>query len=282
MTRKAALLALSLTPLAWSQTYPPDGAHMLGRVSEILLQWDLPGKEFQLTVQGSGRPLIDTRVQGRGFPLTVRPGVLYRWMVSPLSNAPDTGWNSFQFSSGDEFRYAGKPAPPDRRRSDSIHGLMGLPGGDGPVIDVDLQPSPAGVVLSVQNRKFLLVEGAPPVVIEARGGQGGPGGAGEPGLGGTSLNPYDADGRPGGDGGQGGPGGRGGTVRITSHGLPVEKFLQVDVRGGPGGPGGSGGRGGLGAVGYFNNGQPFSGRNGRNGTPGRPGPDGPEGSVQVR
>jgi len=254
---------------------------MLGQVSEITLQWDLPGKEYQVVVQGAGRPLLDTIVQERALTLPVRPGVLYRWMVSPLAGGTGS-WQTFQFSTGQDFRFNGRSAPVDRRRSDSIHGLIGLPGGDAPTLDLELQPTPAGVLLMLQNRKFLLVDSTPPITIEARGGEGGAGGNGQDGLAGSGINPFDVDGRPGGDGGQGGSGCRGGTVRVTAHGLPVQKYLRFDVRGGAGGPGGSAGRGGPGNLGTFNNGRTVYGRDGRNGNPGRPGPEGPAGSVQVR
>ena len=281
MRQRLVILTLMLCSMCGAETYPPDGAHMLGQVSEITLQWDLPGKEFQVVVQGAGRPLLDTVVRERGLTMPVRPGVLYRWMVSPLTSGTGS-WQTFQFSSGADFRFNGRPAPLDRRQTNSIHGLAGLPGGDAPTLELDLQPTPAGVLLSLQNRKFLLIDSTPPISIEARGGQGGEGGHGQAGLAGSAINPYDADGRPGGDGGQGGPGGRGGTIVVTSHGVPVEKYLRFDVSGGPGGPGGRGGRGGLGNLGYFNNGQAFRGRDGRDGNPGRPGNEGPSGSVQIR
>lgn len=273
--------------------YPPEQARLLGTESVVPLRWDLPGNDFFLTVTASGRTVFQGAITGHSFDLPVRSGTLVRWSVVPFGQtSTESSFHSFQYSSQTVFRFQGKAGGKPARDPRALDGPPGAVGGDGPAVEIQLTPTPDGVVLQVNGQNFLLLPSTRPITVISQGGPGGPGGDGQTGFPGQSFyggGAYTAslDGGPGGNGGNGGPGGRGGLITVVANGLPVSQFLQFDVRGGPGGPGGQGGRGG--APGFYRAqvhtagyGPTLVGRPGPQGQPGQPGQEGPPGEVQVR
>ena len=285
------LLTASLTGPAG--LYPPENAHLLGTVPVVPLHWNLPGKDFYLTVTAAGRTVFQGGVTGNSYDLPVRSGSLVRWSVVPVgSQGQPAEFHSFQYSSQAVFRFQGRSATASRKLQNGIDGTPGPNGGDGPPVTVQLQQTQEGVALTIDSQKFLLLPSTGPIRVESVGGDGGSGTQGQPGAagltqygtGGYTLSLSNLDGGPGGVGGDGGQGGRGGIITVLAHGLPIEPFLQFDVRGGrPGNPG-NGGPGGPG--GFFrsqrNTNYNIVGRQGPPGPPGRPGLEGPPGQVLVQ
>lgn len=281
-SKLAWTLALCLAPAVRAEVFPPDGAHLLSSQAVIPLNWKLAGNSFSLSVSGSGRTVYEDTVSGSRHDLPVREGTLYRWNVVPFSAASAGGqFFSFQYH-GSALRFFGKPAndffkTPNRGMNpDGRHGMSGTAAPD---LTVHLSLGPHGVQLRVENRDYLILDSSEPVLIQSVGGDGAPGEAGQRGAAGAMNALYSGaeNGMPGGDGGAGGDGGRGGNIRVHTSGLPAERWLRFDVRGGQPGRGGPGGPGGY--AGSFQMGrrsliQGYSGAPGRAGLNGRPGADG--------
>jgi hypothetical protein len=281
------LLYLLLTGVLGDRTgtYPPEGAHLLGTEPVVPLHWDLPGKDFYLTVTAAGRTVFQGAVSGNSYDLPVRSGSLVRWNVVPVGQAGlASDFHSFQYSNQAIFRFQGKAGAPPRVPPRSLDGVPGAPGMDGPAISVQLQQTREGVSLQIESQKYLLLPSTRPIRVECVGGDGGEGGPGQQGMAGMSgfvqSSAY-LDGGPGGTGGDGGNGGRGGLITVFSNGLPVEPLLQFDVSGGRPGPPGPGGPGGVGGF-YQGRRTTLAGRPGPDGQAGRPGQNGPPGQVIVR
>jgi len=281
-SRLAWVLALCLAPAVQAEVFPPDGAHLLSSQPIVPLTWKLSGNSFSLSVSGSGRTVFEDTVSGSRHDLPVREGTLYRWNVVPFA-ASSAGGEFFSFQyHGAALRFFGKPATgylksPNRGwNSDGRHGMSGTAAPD---LTVYLSPGPHGVQLRVENRQYLILDLSEPILIQSVGGDGAPGEAGQRGAAGAAnaLHQGAENGMPGGDGGAGGDGGRGGNIRVHSSGLPVQRWLRFDVRGGQAGRGGPGGPGGL--AGFVRTGrqsvfQGYPGPPGRQGSDGRAGADG--------
>lgn len=272
-------------------TYPPESAHLLGTEAVVPLHWDLPGKDFYLTVTASGRTVFQGAVTGNRYDLPVRSGSLVRWNVVPVGQGGQEGvFHSFQYSNQSVFHFQGKTPVPRANPPQALDGMPGPHGVEGPSIVVQLQQTSDGVSLQVENQKYLLLPSTRPILIESVGSDGGSGNAGQQGMAGSGLNTGSTqsmmylNGGPGGNGGDGGHGGRGGLITVYSNGLPVEPFVQFDVRGGgPGlpGPGGPGGAAGF-AQTRGNSYGTLVGQVGPPGQAGRPGQPGPPGQVIIR
>jgi hypothetical protein len=186
-----------------------------------------------------------------------------------------TQYRSFQYTQQNVFRFNGKDGQYSKL-DQSKQQMQGPDGGPGGQVEVRLDKTPDGPMLTLQNQKYLMLPG-PPLTIEVRGGKGADGPPGRRGLSGTNF--YGSlDGMPGEPGGRGGNGGPGGTINIMAPGYPLEQFFNCEIQGGLPGKGGPGGPGGF--AGWINDsGRHFSGRNGPEGPPGPDGSPGPQGRV---
>lgn len=262
--------------------YPPEDARLLGTEGVVPLRWDLPGEDFFVSVNSSGRNVFQGVVKGHEYLLPVRPGALVRWSVVPLKdNVTNPPYHSFQYSGQNTFQFRPAAARNPLATSQAF-GAPGAPGRDGPTVQVRLESTPDGVRLRVENQSFLVVPGSRPIRIEARGGDGAPGRDGARGLAGTGYTLYSIQGQPGGPGGAGGNGGRGGTVLVDAPGLVLDEYLIFDVSGGQGGKGGRGGQGGLPGFLHDNQGRTIQGQPGPDGPPGPDGQPGQLGQVLLK
>ena len=271
------LWTLLLSTVAWAD-FPPEGARLLSTINQpVVLRWDTPGKNFLLTVSISGRTVYQGPVAGNTFELPVRSGQLVRWSVqAEADNNPNPPFRSFQYTQQNIFSFNGKDGQNPGLKNNKNPSLDGVDGGPGGNIEVRLDKTLDGPLLTLQSQKYLLLPG-PPLTIEVRGGRGADGQPGRRGISGGNNYGY-LDGGPGQPGGRGGNGGQGGTVNIFAPGFPLEQYFNCEIQGGQAGRGGPGGEGGL-AGWSQQNGAHFVGRPGPPGQAGPDGSPGPQGRV---
>jgi hypothetical protein len=138
---------------------------------------------------------------------------------------------------------------------DGAEGYYGLPGSDGPPVEIimrydSLNNKLSLDVTSAMKKVYKLLDPREAsITLIARGGRGGKGGRGGEGGDATFMEPYAAG--IGGNGGVGGTGGKGSRIVIRCT-RSAERFLPCLIIDNSGGDGGIGGKGGLG--GKFSNG----------------------------
>lgn len=293
-----SLLLLSQMGICLGQeTWPPEGARLLGLDPIVPLRWEgSPRDRYLLQVFASEKEVVSKEVQGNSARVQLWPGSFYRWQVSRLEKGGSYTLvtpRSFTLSKDVEFTFTGKPgrngkgggSSRDYGRSGG-RGEQGGNGENGGDVTVVVEPALGEVLnLSVSgpynSQKFLLLPGTP-IYITTRGGDGGDGGNGGHGASGlfyvqANRGFVESASFPpgiGGDGGPGGEGGRGGNVTVRAPGVSNPPTVHVDNQGGQGGRGGAAGAGGAAAIipNYYRGAIPaaFQGA----APPGRPGPNG--------
>lgn len=296
-----ALILISLGSTCLGQeTWPPDGARILGLDPVVPLRWEgSPRDRYLLQVYASEKEVVSKEVQGNSARVQLWPGSYYRWQVARLEKGGSytlISPRSFTLSKEVEFKFSGKNGQDGKSGSSSRDygrsGESGTPGSNGESggdVTVVFEPFSNDVLnLSVNgpynNQSYFLLAGTP-IYITTRGGNGGAGGDGGHGAQGLFFVQANrgfvqsASFPPGigGDGGPGGEGGRGGNVTVRALGVPNPPTVHVDNQGGQGGRGGAPGAGGAAAIipNFYRGGIPaaFQGP----APPGRPGPNGRQG-----
>jgi hypothetical protein len=294
------LVLLCGAPVLAQDVFPPEGARLLADgPGGVLLQWPGSARDsYFVQIYAGAVAAVEQEVTGNKVSVPLRAGIGYQWKVNRVvagGYQEVVPARSFQVMADTQVVIqgaGGRPGGQGTRRS-GYNGLDGTHGVGGYHLTAVLEPVGEYVSLSITgapaNRQYFFAPGTSPIILASLGGQGGAGGPGYNGA--AAVYNYTTGyvqlAEPGGTGGNGGDGGPGGNITVISNGLPVDRYLSFDTRGGAGGAGGPGGRGGHGIVlppdyrgSQYSYGYTIP--RGPDGAPGEPGRPGVEGRVQIR
>jgi hypothetical protein len=207
-------------------SYPPDGAILLQRQSQVTLRWQLPRGEVFAELWSEGNKVLETPLREGSWNVSVERGKAYGWILRTPQGVHSQGSFSvakdLSFSANGRDGPAGRPGPA---------GAPGQPGTNGGQVEAELRRDGAGMHLRIhtqgQEAHYLFAEPGVKFKLSAKGGNGGRGANGD------DFRGYDsAVGR------DGGPAGWGGNLKVTTYDAPWRDYLDVDLTAGqPGAPG---------------------------------------------
>lgn len=234
MKRISLFLLLSASaatvPATPSATYPPDGAILVQRRSDVTLRWKLPRGGVMAELWSEGNKVMETPLQEGSWSVSVERGKAYGWILRTPQGVHSQGSFSvakdLSFSADGRDGHPGRPGPA---------GGPGQPGTNGGQVEAELRRDGAGMHLRLHSQghdaHYLFAEPGLHFKITARGGNGGRGADGD------DFRGYDAA-----VGRNGGAAGWGGNLKVTTYDAPWRDYLEIDLTAGKPGDPGKGGK----------------------------------------